>query len=41
MWRSSARAAWDYPMITADGKKIAFTRNDKSGDIFLLENPDK
>ncbi|HWQ03296.1 MAG TPA: protein kinase [Candidatus Nitrosotenuis sp.] len=29
----------DYPMVTADGKKIIFTRNDKGGDIFLLENP--
>ncbi len=29
----------DYPVVTADGKKIMFTRNDKGGDIFLLENP--
>jgi Tol biopolymer transport system component len=29
----------DYPMITHDGKKIIFTRNDKGGDIFLLESP--
>jgi eukaryotic-like serine/threonine-protein kinase len=29
----------DYPVVTADGKKIIFTRNDKGGDIFLLENP--
>jgi Tol biopolymer transport system component/tRNA A-37 threonylcarbamoyl transferase component Bud32 len=30
----------DYPVVTADGKKIIFTRNDKAGDIFLLESPE-
>jgi Tol biopolymer transport system component/tRNA A-37 threonylcarbamoyl transferase component Bud32 len=30
----------DYPLITADGKKIVFTRNDKGGDIFFLEYPE-
>jgi Tol biopolymer transport system component len=29
----------DYPVVTADGKKIVFMRNNKSGDIYLLENP--
>ncbi|HEV8384706.1 MAG TPA: protein kinase [Candidatus Acidoferrales bacterium] len=31
----------DYPVATADGKKIIFTRNDKGGDIFLLETPNE
>jgi Tol biopolymer transport system component len=30
----------DYPMVSFDGKKIIFTRNDKGGDIFLLESPE-
>ena len=29
----------DYPVVTADGKKLIFTRNDKAGDIYILENP--
>ncbi|MEE8200988.1 MAG: hypothetical protein V3R29_07440 [Candidatus Acidoferrales bacterium] len=28
----------DYPVVTPDGKKILFTRNDKAGDIYILEN---
>jgi hypothetical protein len=31
----------DYPVITHDGKKIIFTRNDKRGDVFLLQSPGK
>lgn len=27
----------DYPVETRDGKKLLFTRNDKAGDIFVLE----
>jgi eukaryotic-like serine/threonine-protein kinase len=29
----------DYPAVSGDGKKILFTRIDKTGDIYLLENP--
>ena len=29
----------DYPAMSGDGKKILFTRNDKTGDIYVLENP--
>ncbi len=29
----------DYPSVSADGRKLFFTRNDKAGDIYLLETP--
>lgn len=29
----------DYPVLTRDRKKLLFTRNDKAGDIYILENP--
>ncbi|MEE9234593.1 MAG: hypothetical protein V3U28_04030 [Candidatus Acidoferrales bacterium] len=28
----------DYPVVTPDGKKLLFTRNNKAGDIYILEN---
>ncbi len=32
----------DYPAVSGDGKKILFTRIDKAGDIYILEqSPDK
>jgi len=30
----------DYPIVTADGKKLFFTRNQKAGDIYILEARD-
>jgi len=27
----------DYPVLTADGRKLLFTRNEKAGDIYILE----
>jgi tricorn protease-like protein len=27
----------DYPVVSGDGKKILFTRIDKAGDIFVLD----
>jgi len=29
----------DYPAVSGDGKKILFTRIDKTGDIYFLEDP--
>lgn len=29
----------DYPAVSGDGKRILFTRIDKAGDIYLLEQP--
>jgi eukaryotic-like serine/threonine-protein kinase len=29
----------DYPAVSSDGKKILFTRIDKTGDIYLLDDP--
>ncbi|MBI4466798.1 MAG: PD40 domain-containing protein, partial [Acidobacteria bacterium] len=28
----------DYPVVTADGQRLVFTRTDKAGDIYLLES---
>ncbi len=36
---SSFSVTLDYPAVSGDGKKILFTRNDKVGDIYLLEYP--
>jgi hypothetical protein len=31
----------DYPFAARDGRKLLFTRNDKGGDIFLLDLADE
>jgi hypothetical protein len=29
----------DYPAVSGDGRKILFTRVDKTGNIYLVEHP--